>query len=198
MLYGYARVSSHDQNLERQIISLLNAGVEKNNIKLDKLSGKDTNRPELQNLLSNLKENDTVVITSLDRLSRKYDDCISLWNIITKKKKANIKVLNFDLLDTTTRKDNLTGAFISDLVLQIIAYVSEIERNNIKERQREGIAIARAKGKFKGRKKLMTELQFLHQYEKILKNICSVNQLCKELGITKTTYYRYYKEYIEK
>ena len=198
MLYGYARVSSHDQNLDRQIISLLNASVEKNNIKLDKLSGKDTKRPELQNLLSNLKENDTVVITSLDRLSRKYDDCISLWNTITKEKKANIKVLNFELLDTTARKDNLTGAFISDLVLQIIAYVSEIERNNIKERQREGIAIARAKGKFKGRKKLMTELQFLHQYEKILKNICSVNQLCKELGITKTTYYRYYKEYIEK
>ena len=198
MLYGYARVSSHDQNLDRQIISLLNAGVEKNNIKLDKLSGKDLNRPELQKLLSNLNENDTVIITSLDRLSRKYDDCISLWNTITKEKKANIKVLNFELLDTTARKDNLTGAFISDLVLQIIAYVSEIERNNIKERQREGIAIARAKGKFKGRKKLMTELQFLHQYEKILKNICSVNQLCKELGITKTTYYRYYKEYIEK
>lgn len=198
MLYGYARVSSHDQNLDRQIISLLNAGVEKNNIKLDKLSGKDLNRPELQKLLSKLKENDTVIITSLDRLSRKYDDCISLWNTITKEKKANIKVLNFELLDTTARKDNLTGAFISDLVLQIIAYVSEIERNNIKERQREGIAIARAKGKFKGRKKLMTELQFLHQYEKILKNICSVNQLCKELGITKTTYYRYYKEYIEK
>ena len=198
MLYGYARVSSHDQNLDRQIISLLNASVEKNNIKLDKLSGKDTKRPELQNLLSNLKENDTVVITSLDRLSRKYDDCISLWNTITKEKKANIKVLNFELLDTTARKDNLTGAFISDLVLQIIAYVSEIERNNIKERQREGIAIARAKGKFKGRKKLMTELQFLQQYEKIHKNICSVNQLCKELGITKTTYYRYYREYIEK
>ena len=100
MLYGYARVSSHDQNLDRQIISLLNAGVEKNNIKLDKLSGKDTKRPELQELLSNLRENDTVIITSLDRLSRKYDDCISLWNIITKEKKANIKVLNFDLLDT--------------------------------------------------------------------------------------------------
>ena len=198
MLYGYARVSSHDQNLDRQIISLVNAGVEKNNIKLDKLSGKDTKRPELQNLLSNLKENDTVIITSLDRLSRKYDDCISLWNLITKEKKANIKVLNFDLLDTTARKDSLTGAFISDLVLQIIAYVSEIERTNIKERQREGIALARAKGKFKGRKKLMTELQFLQQYEKIHKNICSVNQLCKELGITKTTYYRYYKEYIEK
>lgn len=198
MLYGYARVSSHDQNLDRQIISLLNAGVEKNNIKLDKLSGKDLNRPELQKLLSNLNENDTVIITSLDRLSRKYDDCISLWNTITKEKKANIKVLNFELLDTTARKDNLTGAFISDLVLQIIAYVSEIERNNIKERQKQGIALARAKGKFKGRKKLMTELQFLHQYEKILKNICSVNQLCKELGITKTTYYRYYKEYIEK
>lgn len=198
MLYGYARVSSHDQNLDRQIISLLNAGVEKNNIKLDKLSGKDLNRPELQKLLSNLNENDTVIITSLDRLSRKYDDCISLWNTITKEKKANIKVLNFELLDTTARKDNLTGAFISDLVLQIIAYVSEIERNNIKERQKQGIALARAKGKFKGRKKLMTELQFLQQYEKILKNICSVNQLCKELGITKTTYYRYYKEYIEK
>ena len=198
MLYGYARVSSHDQNLDRQIISLLNAGVEKNNIKLDKLSGKDLNRPELQKLLSNLNENDTVIITSLDRLSRKYDDCISLWNTITKEKKANIKVLNFELLDTTARKDNLTGAFISDLVLQIIAYVSEIERNNIKERQKQGIALARVKGKFKGRKKLMTELQFLQQYEKILKNICSVNQLCKELGITKTTYYRYYKEYIEK
>ena len=198
MLYGYARVSSHDQNLDRQIISLLNAGVEKNNIKLDKLSGKDLNRPELQKLLSNLNENDTVIITSLDRLSRKYDDCISLWNTITKEKKANIKVLNFELLDTTARKDNLTGAFISDLVLQIIAYVSEIERNNIKERQKQGIALERAKGKFKGRKKLMTELQFLQQYEKILKNICSVNQLCKELGITKTTYYRYYKEYIEK
>ena len=198
MLYGYARVSSHDQNLDRQIISLLNAGVEKNNIYLDKLSGKDTKRPELQKLLSNLNENDTVVISSLDRLSRKYDDCLSLWNIIIKEKKANVKVLNFELLDTTARKDNLTGAFISDLVLQIIAYVSEIERNNIKERQREGIAIARTKGKFKGRKKLMTELQFLQQYEKINKNICSVNQLCKELGITKTTYYRYYKEYIEK
>ena len=111
-------------------------------------------------------------------------------------KKANIKVLNFDLLDTTTRKDNLTGAFISDLVLQIIAYVSEIERVNIKERQREGIAIARAKGKYKGRKSIMSELMFLQHYEKIKHELCSVNQLCKDLGITKTTYYRYYRKYV--
>lgn len=197
MIYGYARVSSTEQNPERQIINLIKAGVNKENIFLDKLSGKDIDRPQLQQLLSIIKENDLVIITSLDRLSRKYNDCLILWNTITKEKKANIKVLNFELLDTTSEKNNLTGAFISDLVLQIIAYVSEIERNNIKERQKEGIAIARCKGKFVGRRKLMTELQFLQQYEKIQNNICSVNQLCKDLKITKTTYYRYYKMYVK-
>lgn len=197
MIYGYARVSSPEQNPDRQIISLIKAGVSKENFFLDKLSGKDINRPQLQQLLSIIKENDLVIITSLDRLSRKYNDCLMLWNIITKEKKANIKVLDFELLDTTSEKNNLTGAFISDLVLQIIAYVSEIERNNIKERQREGISLARSKGKFKGRKKIMTELQFLQQYEKIQNNICSVNQLCKDLKITKTTYYRYYKMYVK-
>ncbi len=142
MIYGYARVSTKEQNLDRQIVEL-----EKytKTIYFDKLSGKDFERKEYQKMIKKLKKGDLVIIKSIDRLGRNYDLIIEEWQRITKKIGADIKVLDMPLLDTTQTQE-LTGKFISDLVLQILSYVAETERRNIKQRQAEGIKIAQEKG----------------------------------------------------
>lgn len=142
MIYGYARVSTKDQNLARQIDELQKIAEQ---IYSDKESGKDFNRPAYKKLIKKIKKGDTLVIKSIDRLGRNYDMIIEEWQRITKKIEADIKVLDMPLLDTTTKGD-LTGKFISDLVLQILSYVAETERANIKQRQAEGIRIAKANG----------------------------------------------------
>lgn len=154
MKVGYVRVSSKDQNEARQILSMQEYGVDK--IYMDKQSGKDFNRPEYQKMISELKEGDVVILHSLDRLGRNYDGIIEEWHKITKQIKADIKVLDMPLLDTTTTENNLTGKFMADMVLQILSYAAELERRKIKQRQKEGVAIAVAQGKFKncGRKKM--------------------------------------------
>lgn len=192
---GYARVSSTDQNLDRQITQLEKEGCEV--IFTDKLSGKNTDRPEFQNMLSGLCEGDCVVITSLDRLSRDYNDTYEIWGLITKEIGAHIKVLDMELLDTTKTHSDITGQFISDLVLKILSYVAQKERENIKERQRQGIALAREKGKYKGRKPSMTGKAFLKQYERVENESISVSALCRELGITKPTFYNLKRRYID-
>ncbi len=145
MLYGYARVSSRDQNLDRQIIALTDAGVLEENIFVDKQSGKDFNRPSYRKLLETIEEGDCLLIKSIDRLGRNYGEILEQWRIITKVKNVDVKVLDMPLLDTTYCKD-MMGTFISDLVLQVLSFQAEQERTFTKQRQAEGIAAAREKG----------------------------------------------------
>lgn len=149
MKIGYVRVSTAEQNEARQIKAMHEDGVEK--IYMDKQSGKDFNRPEYKKMISGLKQGDVLVLHSIDRLGRNYEEILEQWRIITKEIKADVIVQDMPLLNTTISRD-LDGTFIADLVLQILSYVSAKERDNIKRRQREGIAIAKAQGKYKGGK----------------------------------------------
>ncbi len=144
-IYGYARVSTREQNEDRQMIAMQQFGVAQAHIFLDKQSGKDFNRPAYRRLLNILQEGDTLVIKSIDRLSRNYEDILDQWRIITKEKKAAIVVLDMPLLDTRQNR-NLTGTLIADIVLQLLSYVAQTEREFIHQRQAEGIAAARQRG----------------------------------------------------
>ena len=144
-LYGYARVSSRDQKEDRQIIALREMGLSDKQIYIDKQSGKDFDRPQYKKLLRKLDANSVLFIKSIDRLGRNYDDLIDQWRYITKEKGADIVVIDLPILDTR-REKNLLGTFISDLVLALLSYVAENERLNIKQRQAEGIAAAKARG----------------------------------------------------
>ena len=144
-VYGYIRVSSKDQKEDRQQIALKEVGVELQNIYLDKQSGKDFNRPQYKKMLRKLKKDDLLYIKSIDRLGRNYEEILQQWRILTKEKGVDIVVLDMPLLDTRRGKD-LMGTFLSDIVLQVLSFVAENERTNIKQRQAEGIAAAKAQG----------------------------------------------------
>jgi len=145
-VYGYARVSSKDQNLDRQLDALTKFGVEESMVLCDKASGKDFDRPEYKRLMEAIGEDDVVVIKSIDRLGRNYEEILEEWRIITKERKAAIVVLDMPLLDTREKRDGITSVLISDIVLQLLSYVAQVERENIKQRQSEGIAAAQARG----------------------------------------------------
>lgn len=188
MKVGYVRVSSKDQNEARQIASMQEYGVDK--IYIDKQSGKDFNRPEYQKMISELKEGDIVILHSLDRLGRNYDAIIEEWHRITKQIKADIKVLDMPLLDTTSNGNDLTGKFVADMVLQILSYVAENERKNIRKRQEEGIAIAKAQGKYKGRAKKAYDTELFEQS----KCRCDAGEITKKqfaeiMGVSRKTLY---------
>jgi DNA invertase Pin-like site-specific DNA recombinase len=151
--YAYGRVSDKSQHEDRQMDAFINAGVDERFIFIDRQSGKDFDRPQYKMLTQVLRRGDTLVIKSIDRLGRNYTDIQGEWRRITKEIGANMKVLDMPLLDTTVLKNDLTDTFIADIVLQILSYVAEQERNNIKQRQAEGIAAAQAKGKHLGRPK---------------------------------------------
>lgn len=144
-VYGYVRVSSRDQNEERQMIALRGAGVSEKNIYLDKQSGKDFDRLQYKRLLKKLKRNDLLCVKSIDRLGRNYDEILLQWRLLTKERGVDIAVLDMPLLDTRRGKD-LMGTFLSDIVLQVLSFVAENERANIRQRQAEGIAAAMARG----------------------------------------------------
>lgn len=144
-IYGYIRVSSRDQNEDRQLIALREVGVPEKNIYLDKQSGKDFNRPQYKKLLRKMKKDDLLYIKSIDRLGRNYEEILQQWRVLTKEKGIDIVVLDMPLLDTRRGKD-LMGTFLSDIVLQVLSFVAENERTNIRQRQAEGIAAAKAKG----------------------------------------------------
>lgn len=144
-LYGYMRVSTKEQNEDRQRLSLLEKGIPDKNIFIDKLSGRDFVRPEYKKLLQKLDDHSVLFVKSIDRLGRNYSDLNEQWRIITKEKKADIVVIDMPLLDTR-REKNLLGTFISDIVLALLSYVAENERINIRQRQAEGIAAAKARG----------------------------------------------------
>ena len=144
-IYGYVRVSTQEQNEARQLAAMQEFGVLEKNIIIEKLSGKDFNRPCYQRLVRALRPGDVLVVKSIDRLGRNYDEILEQWSVITKKRKAAIVVLDMPLLDTRQGRD-LTGTLIADIVLQLLSYVAQTERDNIRQRQAEGIAEAKAKG----------------------------------------------------
>lgn len=186
MLYGYARVSSRDQNLDRQIIALKEAGVLEENIFCDKQSGKDFNRPSYKALMNKIKKGDLIIIKSLDRLGRNYEEILEQWRTINKVKEVDIKVLDMDLLDTTRYKDVL-GTLITDLVLQIFSFQAEQERTFIKQRQAEGIAAAKQKGVKFGRPRKALPSNFEELYARFRKNE-PITRLAKEApGISEST-----------
>ena len=145
MIYGYVRVSTKEQNEDRQLIALKEVGVQEKNIYLDKQSGKDFDRPVYKRLVRRLKEGDIVYVKSIDRLGRNYEDIQNQWRMLTKEKRVDIVVLDMPLLDTRRGKD-LMGTFLADIVLQVLSFVAENERTNIRQRQAEGIAAAKARG----------------------------------------------------
>ena len=144
-IYGYIRVSTREQNIERQMLSLLEAGIDKKDIYVDKQSGKNFQRPAYTKMMRRVREGDLIVVKSIDRLGRNYQEIMEQWRIITKEKGADICIQDMPLLDTTKTKD-LLGTFISDIVLQLLSFVAENERDNIRQRQAEGIAAAKARG----------------------------------------------------
>lgn len=178
MLYGYARVSSRDQNIDRQVIALEKAGVENQNIFIDKQSGETFNRPAYKKLLATVKKGDCIIIKSIDRLGRNYEEILSQWQTITKVRNVDIKVLDMPLLDTTYCKD-IMGTFVSDLVLQILSFQAEQERLSIKQRQAEGISAAKKKGVKFGRPKKELPENFEDLYQRFLKHE-SINKLAKD------------------
>ena len=149
--YGYVRVSTQEQNEARQLAAMQEFGVAEKNIIIEKLSGKDFNRPCYQRLVRALRPGDVLVVKSIDRLGRNYDEILEQWSVITKKRKAAIVVLDMPLLDTRQGRD-LTGTLIADIVLQLLSYVAQTERENIRQRQAEGIAAARLRGTQFGRR----------------------------------------------
>lgn len=191
--YGLARVSSKDQNLERQIRSLIENGCDERFIFVEKQSGKDFNREQYLVLKNALRENDLLIIKSIDRLGRNYNMIINEWRDITLNIKADIRVIDMPLLDTTKHKD-LLGNFISDLILQVLSYVAEQERTFIKQRQREGIDIAKSKGVKFGRKRIEYPSNWNEVISKWKNNEVTAVNAMKELGLKQSTFYKLVKE----
>lgn len=192
--YGYARVSSKEQNEERQLNAFLDYGINKRDIFIDKQSGKDfDSREQYQILKRMLRENDILVIKSIDRLGRDYKMIIQEWQEITKEIKADIKVLDMPMLDTTKHKD-LLGTFISDLVLQILSYVAEQERTFIKQRQKEGIIIAKNKGIKLGRPRILKPRNFDYIADKWRNNEITTKQALEILELKPNTFYNFLKK----
>ena len=187
MEYGYARVSTKEQNEERQLLALNEFGIYDKNIYVDKQSGKDFERPKYKLLLKRLKPGDTLVIKSIDRLGRNYDEILEQWRIITKEKRAEIVVLDMPLLDTRQSRD-LTGTLIADIVLQLLSYVAQTEREFIRQRQAEGIAAAKARGVKFGRRPMerpteYEELKLLWQEGRL-----SAREAARRLKISHRTF----------
>lgn len=181
--YGYIRVSSAEQNESRQLMALEKWGLIKENIFCDKLSGKDFNRPQYQRLRKRLKPGDVLVVTSLDRLGRNYEIVQEEWRYIVKEKRADIVILDMPILDTRTNKD-LIGTLISDIVLQLLSYVAQTERENIRARQAEGIAAARMRGVHLGRYADPIPENFYDIYEKYNRRYYSAKEAALKMGVT--------------
>ena len=195
--YGYIRVSSKDQNEERQRIAMHEAGVTDSHIFMDKQSGKDFERPGYKRVLRKLKPDDTLIIKSIDRLGRNYDEILEQWRVITKEKSAAIVVLDMPLLDTRRGRD-LTGTLIADIVLQLLSYCAQKERENIRQRQAEGIAAAKAKGVRFGRKPLVRPPEFERICNEWMEGDFSSREAAKRLNISQQTFLNWSKELAEK
>lgn len=192
--YGYIRVSSRDQNEDRQLIAMHNYGIDDKHIILDKQSGKDFNRPGYQKLLRRLRPGDCLVFQSIDRMGRNYDDILEQWRLITRERQADIVILDMPLLDTRVRDRDFTGTFLADLVLSILSFVAQTEREFIGRRQAEGIAAAKARGvRFgrppKARPDNYAEVKLAWQQKRL-----SARRAAAALGITHNTFLRWVQE----
>ena len=192
--YGYVRVSTKEQNEDRQLLSMQQVGIPAACLFTDKQSGKDFDRPAYRRLLHVLREGDILVVKSIDRLGRDYEEIIEQWRCITKEIKADIKVIDMPLLDTTLSKD-LLGTFIADLVLQVLSFAAENERENIRQRQREGIDAALARGVRFGRPGIPDSEAMLEAVRLYRQNKIPLNQALDMSGIGKTTFYKKLKEF---
>lgn len=193
-IYGYVRVSSRDQHEDRQLLAMQEFGVLEADIYSDKLSGKNFERPQYKALLRRLRAGDVLAVKSIDRLGRNYGEIQEQWRLITKEMHVDMVVLDMPLLDTRQRERDLTGTFIADLVLQILCYVAQVERENIKQRQAEGIAAARAKGIRFGREKKPVPTKFNFLSERYKKGEITARAAARELGVAHSTFLRWLQE----
>lgn len=193
MEYGYVRVSTREQNEQRQMLALKEYGIEKTRIFMDKQSGKDFERPNYKKLIRKLKSGDTLVIKSIDRLGRNYDEILEQWRIITKEKQAAIVVLDMPLLNTQQNRD-LTGTLITDIVLQLLSYVAQTEREFIRQRQAEGIAAAKARGVRFGRPAMERPAGYEDIKIRWQRKELSARAAAKQLRITHGTFLRWVRE----
>lgn len=193
-IYGYVRVSSTDQNEDRQIQAMKEKEIPIRNLYIDKQSGKDFDRPQYKKLVKRLRKGDLLYILSIDRLGRNYKEIQNQWRILTKDKEVDICVIDMPLLDTRNGKD-LMGAFIADLVLQILSFVAENERANIRSRQAEGIAAARARGVRFGRQAIEMPPHFGQIVRRWESGRITVGEAAKECGVAVATFYRRVREY---
>lgn len=195
--YGYVRVSSKDQNIDRQMAAMEDVGIPKNKIYVDKSSGKNFERTSYKRLIRRVKPGDKIFVKSIDRLGRNYDEILEEWRFLTKQKDVDIVVIDLPLLDTRNQVNGLTGKFIADLVLQILSYVAEIERDNIHQRQAEGIRSAKEKGVKFGR----PSLEIPEGFDKIYKLWCtddiSLRGAAKQLGTSHHTVKKWIDRYEE-
>ncbi|MCD7832947.1 MAG: recombinase family protein [Lachnospiraceae bacterium] len=194
--YGYVRVSTKEQNEDRQIIAMQEANVPEKNIFMDKQSGKDFDRPQYKKLVKKLHKDDLLYIKSIDRLGRNYEEIQNQWRILTKEKYVDIVVLDMPLLDTR-RDKNLIGTFVADIVLQVLSFVAENERTNIRQRQAEGIAAAKAKGVRFGRPPIPLPDNFESSYSEWKSGNISCVQAAKKCGMPVSTF-RHKAEHYEK
>ncbi len=193
-MYGYARVSTQVQNEARQLAALREFGVAEENIIIEKQSGKDFNRPRYQYLIEKLHTGDVLVTQSIDRLGRNYDEILEQWRLITKERKAAIVVLDMPLLDTREDRD-LTGILIADIVLQLLSYVAQKERESIRQRQTEGIAAAKARGVHCGRKRIHVPDGFVDIAAQWENGDLSATAAAAELGMSRDTFLRRAREF---
>ena len=192
-IYGYIRVSSRDQNEDRQVIAMREFGIAEKNLVIDKQSGKDFARPGYRRLLRKLKPNDTLVIKSIDRLGRNYDEVLEQWRLLTKEKQVDIVVLDMPLLDTRKGRD-LIGTLISDIVLQLLSSVAQTEREFIHQRQAEGIAAAKARGVKFGRKPKERPAEYEHLRDEWRAGRISARAAARQLGVAHRTFMKWVEQ----
>lgn len=195
-IYGYARVSTMEQKEDRQIFALREKGVDESNIYLDKISGKDFNRKMYRLLTQKLRPGDLLYVKSIDRLGRNYRDIIEQWRFLTMEKQIDIVILDMSLLDTRTGKD-LMGTFLSDIVLQVLSFVAENERVNIRQRQREGIAMAKRRGIHLGRPLKKLPSKFVQIYDQWWRRQITGKEAARRCRMPLSTFYRKAKEHRE-
>ena len=195
--YGYIRVSTRDQNEERQRVAMREAGVPGENILIDRQSGKDFEREGYKRMLRKLQPGDTVIVKSIDRLGRNYEEILEQWRVITREKQAAIVVLDMPLLDTRQGRD-LTGTLIADIVLQLLSYVAQTEHEMIRQRQAEGIAAAKAKGVVLGRKPMPRPAAFERLCAEWRGGNLSARAAAEQLGISRQTFLNWAKEPVKK
>lgn len=193
-IYGYIRVSTKEQHEDRQLDALTEYGIPCSNLYIDKMSGKDFERPAYRKLLRRLKPDDLLVVKSIDRLGRNYKEIMEQWRIITKEKQADIKVIDTPLLDTTYCKD-LLGTFIADLVLAVMSYTAQMERENIRQRQAEGIASAKSRGVQFGRPRLGVPDDFAWHYARLRAGELTAIELANLFGFSRSTLYVRIREF---